>query len=405
MWSMKAFLTCALAVLTLGAIVATSAQAVEAEWAINETTLSELKLEKEETALAGGPFSILIPSAEATIECKTVGGSGAILKGGKTKLVASLSSCETLKKPACKPTKSIVIEANSELLEVEGNLYDKLSPVGETLATIEFGKECSFGEKVSIKGTVAAEDTLEPEVKQKLVFSEAISGAINKDLEKESKSPLQLTFGKSTAFLSGKIIAELSGGNAGQRAANVAFPKLCDQPLNPCPGPKTYKVGIAVSLEQEVPMKLIAGGLEVKCTEAALGAETASEGGLLRLNVGNAFFAGCSTAMEPSCTVQMTKQPYKWLITRAGARNSGFVENAVFAGIWVTIECDGLTCVYKFDPVTFYLQGGPTATLSAGRVPLTWDSGAGCAITGQWEGEGGTIKYKVVEPSPLYVTP
>jgi hypothetical protein len=387
----------------LAAAVPSSALATEAEWLVGAQTLAERELKEEEVSFDGGPITLSVPSFSLTIECKKVGGTGAILEGGTDELPILLSSCSA-GSSGCTVSEPVTLEAESELVVATNLAYQELRPAGkgELLATIAFeGVKCTLPEEVNITGEVAGLDSLESHVSQPLTFSKEITEVENEESESEK---LELQFAGKAAYLSGSIKLHAVGGLTGEAMTLVPESKLCEV-LNAgtCPGGKNYLVNSAVKLENEVNMKFNYNKGTVVCGSSKLEGHTLADSGAPvpgRFTVANVTSCG-------ACTVSSLGRPYFIGMYRRNFTGDGFID---VSRVELKIVCPAITCVFVAMPFQLAVEGhltAPKAKKSAFTMSRVVDgSAAGCDTTATWEGEGGggDIKYKILAPNPLFLT-
>ncbi len=400
--------------LALGMAVAATAYAVEAEWMLGSSTLTELSLSEEKVAISGGTVTLTVPEKAITIQCKATGGSGKLLKAGLGELSLSLKACEVLKLP-CKVSEPVTIEAKTSSLLTGGLPYEVLEGTkeGKPLSTITVtGKECVLPEKSELTGKVAAQISLEESVKQALKFSEATSKAANKALKEESKAELTLQLGKSVAYLGGEPLTSLTGEkHVGEEFDDVFATKLCkeDPPArDECPAAKNYPATTTVTAEKEGSVKIVPAGMGGFICDASKleGTLNQASGAPLLASFPTVSFTSCKRGME-TCTVNTLGLPYtvQFKIT-ALSQGPMRVLNPKFE-IWCAAE---MHCTYGNVPQLPSLQvtgGEPAKAVMSAFVLL--NTQMGCPVTAKWEGIGTTnnvIEYKFTAPgSPAKMWP
>ncbi len=412
----KLLIASLLSLLAIGAVAATVAQALESEWLVQGQTFSELKLKEEKITLAGGPVTLSVPSKSASIECKTVEGSGKFIEGGSDEITAKLGKCAVITPKGCKVGETLTLEAKYQSVLTGGVYYEKLESLkeGVPLAKLAFSGECgALAEKPELTGAVAAEISHEELVKQPLKFSEAISNKVNKELKEDKLAELSFKLGFSTAFLSGEITTALAGANAGKLQQRANFTKICDtMPAarrNDCTG-VAYPLNTAVKGEKTAAMKFLYNGISVKCTGAKFEGKTlVNNGRPLDGEITTMVFNPCTnTAGGAACPVTAEGLPYRFFFETL----TGGVGRFVIVAPKFKLVCGGITCEFV-SPIGEYpflvapndpaaIAGFPTAFIMKYAV-----GPAGCGMMGIWEKDssgGSSVGYTLEVPKPLYVT-
>ena len=292
-------------------------------------------------------------------------------------------------------------------ITLSGIYVQMAPPSGTILATAKFEKdeeeECLLGgTSWNLTGTTAAE-TDEPGsemIEYPFKFSPTINGL----------SKTGMTFlSKSTSF-EGTLNLALSGPNKGKAwgVETTATTKLCKAKTGAC---EPYKLGTAISagLEEgtkegvKFPFLYKGEKLEPSCLVSSLKATSTNQGTPQTGQVTALEFSECGAGL---CSV--TTQSLPWgLSVQASSEGNGTMS-------WTPqfrIKCSGMAeeCVYAAEKaVTFTVAGGTPAKLTSGAVGMKAAFGGGkeCGATAQWEGvaaAGGTIKYKITAPSPLFI--
>jgi hypothetical protein len=410
----KALLGCLLVFLTMGAIAVAGAQASASEWMIEGATLSELGLKEETLKLSGGAVTLAVPSKSLTIKCKALSGTGKILKEGSAEMTPTLTGCAVSEPASCTVGETVKIETKLHMIEVRGVHYEQLEPIteGGSMATVVLkGEKCALAGESQLKGSAAGEMSMAQGKELPLKLSEAISKTVNKELTEESKSELALTLFKQTAFISGEVIAALSGKNAGLEWQQAAFTKLCAASpgfANTCSAENTYAEGTLLKLEKENSMIFELGFVTTTCTGSFLEAGTLSGGAApLRALLAAAEFTGCNNG----CTITWTGTGKVSLAATALGDGKFGIQ-----GIELKFGCGGTVCIYGGGALSFErFSGGPFGPLqprvSSGIVPVRLlkkaGSGAPCAATATWKSTEpvfGSVQYKVAGPSPAFLT-
>jgi hypothetical protein len=399
----------------------------ESEWMVENQTFSALKVSEETLSLSGGPITLSASSSSTVVECAKVSGSGKVFKGGGDELAVTLNGCKVVKPVACQVGETVKMAVKTELVEVGEITVDKLVPmkVGEPLTTFAFtGVFCSLEKETPLKGSLAVQPSPEPGIKQAFEFSETISKSVNEALEEEEASPLSLTLGEAQASLTGQFPMALSGaqvGNPWARALRTSICKYAGRVNGGCTPNNTYiwKAGTVIRLENEGSMRLTFSGRLMTCAEAVLAGPNGADWALpLPGSFETAYFAKCTGSSGESCTATPFGQPYpfsivRWLGTTAG---NGYLW---WSDMMIELECASptLTCVYRAtnsaeQNVHAFITGGNPAKVNLLITPtrlmkVAKGSDAACSNEdGFWEGSslGVSAKYKIVEPTPLYVT-
>ena len=215
-------LTC-LAALLSGVIL--EAQAFGAEWGIEEKSLAKLGLSEASLVSSKGPLTLetTVIGLKVNIACELAKSTGRILVVRKDEATIELSKCSTTIKgtvsPPCKPKEPVVAKVSSELHESETKLlFDYLKPTaGTVFIEYQLSEECAIGEKLAIKGEMAAELESGMAIAKTLKFSEAIAKSAGTKLTTQASQP---------AYFNGSLVTELSGANAGKKWGYCAPCKL-----------------------------------------------------------------------------------------------------------------------------------------------------------------------------------
>jgi hypothetical protein len=199
-----------LSCLAVFAFTAVSASAAQAhEWTITGTPLSSLG-GTETIDSVGGPFELSVPSRKLLLRCEEQVSTGEITSEpeGSDSALVEFFDCSVVGAPLCEVEEPIVAETVTQLVTVNGVLYDRFSPAaGSTFTTIVI-EGCAAEGEFPVTGNVAGE-TEPPGVQlvdQPLDFSKEISEAAGTELK----------FGNAPAFLSGEAEVTLTGPNAGE---------------------------------------------------------------------------------------------------------------------------------------------------------------------------------------------
>ncbi len=401
-----------LAIVALSAATA-SAAAIESEWMIEGETLSELEASEESISLSGGPISIIVPG-KWTVECKKASNSDAIFKGGTDKLVISLTECSVLTLPACKVSEPVALEAKATLIQVGESRYYKVEPLSaeKPFGTLTIkGAECTLPEKSEVKGSVAAEPSLEAQVKQPLTFSEAISKAANEGLKAESEAELELKVGSLSAKLSGELTMALSGANSGLQWGDYPFTRLCTAQVPMCTGGQIIPKATTIKGETEAATKFKyeknGSPVSAKCSSVKFEGITGTSGGAPLVGT----FTTAALTCEGGCTA-VVEAGIMPLVFRIWATQNG--DGRI--GMWGTgsplvefkIVCNAITCVYASSGLLYKVKGGMPAKFSrpiVTQLTLRVGISEGCSDTGTWEGStAAETKFKFTAPGTMYVT-
>ncbi len=415
MRAVRLLLASALGVLAIVALSAAtaSAAAIESEWMIEGETLSEMEASEESISLSGGPLSIIVPG-KWTVECKKASNSDAIFKGGTDKLVISLTECSVLSLPACKVSEPVVLEAKATLIQVGESRYYKVEPLSaeKPFGTLTIkGAECTLPEKSEVKGSVAAEPSLEAQVKQPLTFSEAISKAANEGLKAESEAELELKVGSLSAKLSGELTMALSGANSGLEWTDTGFTRLCTTRVPMCMGGQIIGKGTTIKAETEAATKFkyekMNNPVSATCTTSKLEGLTSTSGGAPLVGL----FTTVAFTCNGGCTVGMKAATMPLVVSFvAEANGDGSVALRGTGGFAeFEVVCNGITCVYGRRALSFLFIGGMPGKLLHGLVgmPLTSRTGSSgeCSANATWEGSTAVdIKYKFTTPGTMFLT-
>jgi len=400
-----------LAVLAVGMICAPVAQGVDSEWLIENRSLSELKLEKEELSLSSKALTLSVPKLATTILCKENAGSGGILSNGTAQFKLTLGECEVVKIPTCELIEPVGFNAKSELIEPGGEFYEKFVPLeGTSFGTLKFtGEECALPESMSIKGAVAATMTAGMKVEHTLEFSKEISEKANAALKAETQPELSLLAGAHTASVAAAVLAALSGASEGEAWEQAGGRvKLCKNNTgNRCPAMENYPAKTPIKAKSEVEILFTMGALQTRCSESWLeGATDVSDGPRLTGTLNTTVFANCTNT---SCTVSfplITTSPYPFYfhLNMQGAPNFvARIEELRFS-------CGATTCLYRTTINVPVVNGAPaTFAAPAGGLAMIRLAGSdgNCAEGGTWVGFSGgataAAKYKFEKPNPVYV--
>ncbi len=399
-----------LAFLALGLATADSALATESEWLIEGETLSELEIE-ESTTISGGTVTLVIPSLESTIECKASSGNGTISTGGSDKLNLSLSKCEVTKSKECKVTEPISLKAKSEPLAAGEMTYAKLQPLSEgTFATIVV-KGCGSLKEGALKGSIAAEASLDLLKSQPLNVSESLTKSVNQKLEEEEASTMSLTYGGSTAYMAGKFSVELSGeAHAGSNWQRALSTKLCEKKpaaqTTTCPTGQYWPEETDVVAEKEAgtEMKFQLGFTTTTCGVAKLeGKTSADEGAPLIGTLSVVEFSSCNNG----CTVSRLGSNIYLLASNGNVNGDGDYQ---IPNLKLEFSCGGTICKYRIPVVDLSFAGTAPTLLLRGPVPMDRQSGSDdmCASPGTWAGANSLFfngfGFEITFPEPTFLT-
>jgi hypothetical protein len=392
------------------------AQAAEQVWMINGESMPAISLKEESLSLSGA-LNVLVPG-KFTVECKVVEGAGKIFESGTDELKAKLTKCEVAKAPGCKISEPVSMEVTFGPIPVGSSYYDKVVPLkeGGSLMTLKLGKECEFGEEITVKGSVAAEMSLEAKEKQPLTFSEAITKEVNEGLKLQSEAELSLKAGESTAYLSGELLLALSGeAHQGQQMLQAPVTRLCSTLTNPCQNILGFNQNVKIEHEGNVKFtyeapagavkEVICGGWKMEGT--LIRNSLPNAGPVEGNNITGAFAANGCTIGGNVCTVTMLGAP--WRINLRATQPAAGRGLVTVIDVGFKFVCGGKTCGYEAVPqLSFYEWGTPGKAkqtpfniVRAGAV-----SDADCSIIAVWEAVGGAgdFAYKFTEPGTLALT-
>jgi hypothetical protein len=395
------------ALVVLGGVLAASALALQSEWSIEAETFAERKLKEEKVTLSGGPVTLSVPGKGLTIKCESTEGSGKYFEGGSDELKVTLGKCKVVEPVSCKVSETISLEAKTVQIMAGNAFYDKLVPLteGKAFGSITLtGEKCVFAEKNELAGAVAATISSEEAVKLPLGFSESTTKLVNEGLKAAGEAELALTFAKTTALVSGEVLTQLAGGNAGRQMREEPFTKLCESATiglnNSCPG-KIVASGGAINMTKIGSMKFEYGTTTITCAESKLEGNTLSAGAApLPVDLSVIAFNNCNSG---ACTVKALGTPSRVFFRTI------FGGNGTLTVRTTTLEtvCGGITCKFSKDRLRFAVAGGATAKLESAPQSLgtvAGPMGCGGSVTWKGSGTGGDIEYEFLAPKPLLVT-
>lgn len=219
---LKVLSLCAL-VFALVSIVSSGAQA--ASWLVleganvTEGVGGEVTLAVDTTAILHSKIS----GTAVLFECPTIAAVGAkleaggkIAKGAKIKFSGCKTKLNGLESKACEPTNAGtekgVIVTKAGHAEVKGESIEVIPDEGETLTTMEMGKECSIGTKVPVIGKLLLKDCEEAFLTHKeshlLELSASAELFIISKTEEHKVTPLGSAFAK---VLTGGVFRSYAG--------------------------------------------------------------------------------------------------------------------------------------------------------------------------------------------------
>lgn len=283
-----------LAMLSFGAVWASGAQALG--WSTGGSyVLGGTSSESVEGS--GGPFSIesTMLGEPLQIGCSSASSSGSIVAGGTGSSTISLSGCAVTAPAKCS-VGPIALEANTELTEAEGSVYEKFVPAsGNTFFEAELsGAECPLNENIiQLHGAFAGSAPGAKHVNRRLTFSDAINSAAG----------VELHIGKNTpATMSGEVYEHLNGSNSGESWRSLWRGTHGGWELNytealPLPQPVAISGG---------PVELNVGShgtpVSISCDEVGAEATNLSSGGTEE--VGGLTLSNCEVSGLPGCELE-----------------------------------------------------------------------------------------------------
>jgi hypothetical protein len=383
------------------------AHATESEWMLDGSTLTELEKSEASVSLVSKPVTLTVPSKSLTIECKKDEGSGKIFKGGTQELKATLTGCTVAKSEACK-VESLVLNVKTKMISAGDVYYEKIEAAkeGSPITTVVIkGEKCTQPKETAVKGSFAAEISMEELAEPPMKFSEKLSETVNKELKAEGESELSLSFGESAAHFVGEFVPPPI--LPPRQEEPLPFTRLCDTKGATCAGLHIYPANTPFVALSQVTINFRMGTspvIETNCSTSGFEAETTAISGapLPATTSGEGWdFVPCS---EDKCTVTSLGMPYA---LKFFALNYGdgviLVKEPSFK-----IVCGGKTCVYGLSRMRLVVGGGKGGTEPAQLVlpPTALEPKAGsdaaCVNNGNVEQApptGGAAFYKVVDPT------
>lgn len=380
-----------------------TASIAQAEWLDKGETFEEAGVKEEGITGSGGVFKFKVAALNVTYKCSKASSTGKVAQGGTDKETLKFTECKVfdskeVELKACSIVEPVTFEAKTELVEVEGVVYDKFTPSNEkSFGTIKFkSEECALGSEVVVSGSTAAQLKEEELVEQPFVFSEKASSA----------TKTSLLFGKSTAIVEGTLNQALSEGQKGNEwQGTVVTTALCrTNALMTCAAPEIFArfsaIESALEGTSKAVLKLTGTALEPQCSKSILNSESLTKRAQpVLLKVLNFTLEECNEA----CTASETTIGPAASALRAiqGEFPNG---NLTFAKTKIKLVCGGLvprTCVYEQTNLVEKMLGGANAKIKVNEAEISRTSGmeAVCGSSAKWTGN-----YLVSAVAPLYVT-
>jgi hypothetical protein len=380
-----------------------TASLAQAEWLAKGETFEEAGVKEEGITGSGGAFKFTVATLSVTYKCNKVSSTGKVIQGGTDKETLKFTECKVFNSKevelkACPIVEPITFEAKTELVEVEGIVYDKFTPANEkSFGTIKFkSEECSIGTEVVVSGSTAAQLKEEELIEQPFTFSEKATSA----------TKTGLLFGKNAATIEGTLTQALSETKKGTEwQGAVVTTALCrTNALMTCAGAEIFARFSAVESALEgagkAVLKLVGTTLQPECNKSILNSETLTKRAQpVLLKVLNFTLEECNEA----CTV--TESTIGPAASAVRAIQGEFPNgNLTFAKIKIKLVCGGLvprTCVYEQTNLVEKMLGGMNAKIKVNEAEITRTSGmaAVCGSEAKWTGN-----YLVSAVAPLYVT-
>lgn len=412
MRSAKLVLVAILGVLAIG-VAASPADAAQ-EWFIEDQALAELELSEETFEISSKiPTVLSVPGFKLVLKCKTTKGSGKALVKAGAEISLNLTGCEAVELPACTVKEPLTITAKTKVASTFTAFHEKFEQVGEKtpFAKLKFGETCALPEEAELKGNFGGEMPAKAVAEREIKVSEAVTKKINEELKTGKVPEYSLLYGTKSATITGEFVMKLTGkagaGKAWQPAPATALCKSPPVGVNQeCAVGETYPNNTVAKPEtlegEKVKWAFTVGGANtvVACSALRMEGPTGTWApDFAMISISSVSFGASCTG---GCTVSALDTPWKAVFMSLPTRL--FIRRPAFK-----FDCGtNKICKYKSALIASDgWEGGAPAKFELPAWTLNQYSATEttCSATASWENEaGGSLRFKVWEPAPLYVT-
>lgn len=345
------------------------ARAAADEWHIKGSTMSELGLSKESTAITAGNIT-MTSKPGIKIACEAAKGEGTLIAGGKDEATVEFTKCTVPgSEKFCPVSEPVVAKFKGSLASSEELSYDLLEPAGSAFATIKIkGELCALGEEFELLGSLAAELLATESTEQPLILSEEIA----------ETAGTKAFLSEHAATVVGELAIGLTGKYKGAEWGDFeASTALCEANFPACPLAALYPVHTALkgSLESGTSATMEGSFGLLSCGESSLEGETLAEVGEPLSAKASALSFGSCTFGKTECSVEAEHLPYELAIASSGSGNGTMTVSASGETPQLHLTCGkAVNCTAKGNlELTF--EGGEPGRIVAESEPLSGEGG------------------------------